>query len=68
MSLVVLNKMSRKTPSRGSNSNVPEWKKLALSDPTLGDKEVEILLYGPKSLAQAWMIQALKFKYFRGGS
>ena len=68
MSLVVLNKMSRKTPSQGSNSNIPEWKKLALSDPTLGDKEVEILLHGPKSLAAAWMIQALKFKYFRGGS
>ena len=68
MSLVVLNKMSRKTPSQGSNSNVPEWKKLALSDPTLGDKEVEILLHGPKSLSQAWMLQALKVKYFRGGS
>ena len=63
MSLVVLNKMSRKTPSQGSNSNVPEWKKLALSDPTLGDKEVEILLHGPKSLSQAWMLMALKYKY-----
>jgi hypothetical protein len=46
-------------------TQLPEWKKLALSDPTLGDKEVEILLYGPKSLSQAWMIQALKFKYLR---
>jgi len=46
-------------------TQLPEWKKLALSDPTLGDKEVEILVHGPKSLSQAWMIQALKFKYLR---
>ena len=58
--------MSRKTPSQGSNSDIPEWKKLALSDPSLGEKEVEVLLHGPKSLSQAWMIQALKYKYKRG--
>jgi len=68
MSLGALNKMSRKTPSQGSNFDIPEWKKLALSDPSLGEKEVEILLHGPKSLSQAWMVQALKIKYFRGGS
>jgi hypothetical protein len=40
-----------------------EWKQKALADPSLSEKQVEVLLHGPKSLAQAWMLQALKFKY-----
>jgi hypothetical protein len=64
MSLVVLNKMSRKTPSRGSNS---EWKKKALADPDLGEKDVDLLLYGPKSFAQALRLNVLWIRY-RGGS
>jgi hypothetical protein len=46
-----------------ANSNTPDWKKKALSDITLTDKQVGVLLYGPKSLAEAWMLQALKYKY-----
>jgi hypothetical protein len=64
MSLVVLNKMSRKTPSQGSSS---EWKKKALADPTLGEKDVDLLLYGPKSFAQALRLNVLWIRY-RGGS
>jgi len=64
MSLVVLNKMSRKTPSQGSNS---EWKKKALADPDLGEKDVDILLHGPKSMAQALRLNVLWLRY-RGGS
>jgi len=42
-----------------------DWKKLALSDPSLKDKQIQILLYGPKSLTDAWFLQAMKFKYGR---
>ena len=45
------------------NSELPEWKKLALADPKIGEKEADVIMHGPKSLAQAWMLQALKFKY-----
>ena len=41
----------------------PEWKKRALSDPSLKEKQVQILLHGPKSLTDAWFLQAMKFKY-----
>ena len=40
------------------------WKEIALqmeSDP----KVRKVLLEGPRSLAQAWMLQAMKFKYGR---
>jgi len=47
------------------NSELPEWKKLALADPTIGEKESNVIMHGPKSLAQAWMLQALKNKYKR---
>ena len=64
MSLVVLNKMLRKTPSQGSNS---EWKIRALADPYLGEKDVDLLLHGPKSMAQALRLNVLWIRY-RGGS
>ena len=38
------------------------WKEIALQMET--DARVrKVLLEGPKSLAQAWMMQAMKFKY-----
>jgi len=44
---------------------VPEWKKRALADPSLKEKQVQILIHGPKSLTDAWFLQAMKFKYGR---
>jgi len=42
---------------------IPEWKRRALADPNLHPKKVEVLLKGPKSLTDAWALQAIKFKY-----
>ena len=40
------------------------WKEIALQMET--DPRVrKVLIEGPKSLAQAWMMQAMKFKYHR---
>jgi len=39
------------------------WKQRALSDPKLTPKQVELLLHGPRSLTDAWALQAMKFKY-----
>ena len=40
------------------------WKEIALTMET--DPRVrKVLKEGPKSLAQAWMLQAMKFKYGR---
>ena len=43
------------------------WKQKALSDPNLTEKQVEVLLRGPKSLSQALMLNVLWIRY-RGGS
>ena len=40
-----------------------DWKKRALADPSLKYKHARIIMEGPKSLAQAWMLQAMKLKY-----
>ena len=40
------------------------WKEIAISsekDP----KVIEIIKNGPKSLSQAWLLQAMKYKYGR---
>jgi hypothetical protein len=42
-----------------------DWKKRALADPSLKQKQIEILIKGPKSLTDAWFLQAMKFKYGR---
>ena len=44
-------------------TELPEWKKRALQDPKLPQKQVEVLLRGPKCLTDAWFLQAMKFKY-----
>jgi len=38
------------------------WKEIALQMET-NPKARQVLREGPKSLAQAWMLQAMKFKY-----
>lgn len=40
-----------------------DWKQRALGDPKLHPKAVEVLIHGPKKLTDAWMLQALKFRY-----
>ena len=39
------------------------WKARAIRDPDLTDKEWTLLNLGPQSLAEAWMLQALKMRY-----
>jgi len=46
-----------------ANSELPEWKKRALQDPDLPQKQLDVLMHGPKSLTDAWFLQAMKFKY-----
>ena len=42
---------------------LPEWKKRALQNPKLKQKQIDILKNGPKSLTDAWFLQAMKYKY-----
>lgn len=41
----------------------PEWRVRALQDINLPEKQVNILIHGPKSLTDAWFLAAMKFKY-----
>ena len=40
-----------------------DWKEIALGDPKLHPKAAEVILNGPKKLTDAWMLQALKYRY-----
>ncbi len=42
---------------------VPEWKRRALADPNLPDSHWTILRLGPTSLAEAFILGAMKLKY-----
>ena len=42
---------------------VPEWKKKALQDPNLPDSHWQLLKLGPSSLAEAFILQTIKWKY-----
>ena len=44
-----------------------EWQRRALADPNLDPKKAEVIMRGPQSLAEAWMLGALKFKYLTRG-
>ena len=44
---------------------LPEWKKRALADPSVNEKQARIIMDGPKCLTDAWFLQAMKFKYGR---
>jgi hypothetical protein len=57
---VVLNKMSKKTPSQDSNF---DWKQDMMDRWVLSEEERNLLRHGPRSLSQAWHMQALKYKY-----
>lgn len=46
-----------------TEQQMPDWKLKALSDPNLKYKRAKILMNGPKSLSDAWFLQAMKFKY-----
>jgi hypothetical protein len=39
------------------------WKRRALADPNLKYKYARLIMNGPKSLSQAWILQGLKLKY-----
>jgi hypothetical protein len=45
------------------NSDIPEWKQYMLDHWVLTPEERILLQDGPKSLAQAWHLQALKYRY-----
>lgn len=45
-----------------------EWKQYMLDHFVLTAKERSLLKEGPKSLAQAWHLQALKYRYESGKS
>jgi len=42
---------------------VPEWKRRALADPDLPQKHWHLLNLGPTSLAEAFILGAIKLKY-----
>ena len=46
-------------------SELPEWKRRALADPSIKDKQARIIMDGPKSLTDAWFLMAMKYKYDR---
>ena len=40
-----------------------EWKQKALADPNLNETQVRVLMHGPQSLAEAWVLAALRLKF-----
>ena len=40
------------------------WREIAIASES-DDRVLKVLKEGPKSLAQAWMLQAMKYKYDR---
>lgn len=46
-----------------TESELPEWKRRALADPSVKYKQARIIMEGPKCLTDAWFLQAMKFKY-----
>ena len=68
MWLEELNRMLKKILSLVLNyDELPEWKKRALSDPAVTDKQAKIIMEGPKCLTDAWFLQAMRFKYLTRG-
>lgn len=48
-----------------SKDQLPEWRKKALADPELKEWQVQVLMNGPQTLAQAWFLGAMRIKYGR---
>lgn len=44
-------------------NSLPGWKVRALADPDLPEKHWTLLKLGPSSLAEAFILQAIKLKY-----
>ena len=42
---------------------LPEWKVKALQDPNVPHKHARIIMDGPKSLSEAWVLNAMRLKY-----
>jgi len=42
---------------------IENWKQRALADPNITDKEFCLMKLGPSTLAEAFMLQAIKLKY-----
>lgn len=41
----------------------PEWKRRALGDPNLSESQARVIMEGPQSLAESWMLGVLRLKY-----
>jgi hypothetical protein len=46
-----------------TKDSLPGWKVKALQDPDLPDSHWQVLRLGPTSLAEAFILQAIKWKY-----
>jgi hypothetical protein len=46
-----------------TKDSLPGWRAKALSNPYLTETQVRVLMHGPESLAEAWILNALRFKY-----
>jgi hypothetical protein len=66
MWLVVSNKTLRRTHSVDLNSDDWRFKLLADSKFPLSEAQMRVLAEGPSSLSEAWILQALKYKYHIG--
>ena len=42
----------------------PEWQRRALGDPNLSESQARVIMEGPQSLAESWMLGALRLKYW----
>jgi len=55
--------MKSENQTEQQNSDIPEWKQHMLDHWVITPEERTLLQKGPKSLAQAWHLQALKYRY-----
>ena len=55
--------MKSENQTKQLNSDIPEWKQYMLDHWVITPEERTLLQDGPKSLAQAWHLQALKYRY-----
>ena len=44
-------------------NSLPGWKVKALQDPNVSERHARIVMDGAKSLSEAWILSALRFKY-----
>ena len=43
--------------------SLPGWKVKALQDPNVSTRHAKIVMDGPKSLSEAWVLSAMRLKY-----